>query len=62
MKTSPKPRKENDRRQQDNGPPAGWSDRRRSTERRIPEIEECAISEAEWELYFGKTDAGKTGD
>lgn len=43
----------NDRRDDDNGPPHGWKDRRRRTERRIPEIEEQVISEDEWLLYFG---------
>lgn len=42
-----------DRRDEDNGPPNGWKDRRRRTERRIPAIEEQTISEAEWALYFG---------
>lgn len=44
-----------DRRQHEIGPPRGWKDRRRTTERRIPEIEECEVSEAEWLLYFGST-------
>jgi len=42
-----------DRRDEDNGPPNGWKDRRRRTERRIPAIEEQTISEAEWARYFG---------
>ena len=42
-----------DRRDEDNGPPHGWKDRRRRTERRIPAIEEQTISEDEWEQYFG---------
>lgn len=42
-----------DRRDIDKGPPAGWADRRRSTERRLPDINESDISEADWEMYFG---------
>lgn len=34
-----------DRRKRDNGPPAGWKDRRRSPERRLPEVEEISIEE-----------------
>lgn len=44
-----------DRRIRDYGPPAGWRDRRRTTERRIPNVEEQVISEEEWLLYFGTT-------
>lgn len=42
-----------DRRQEECGPPQGWKDRRRRTERRMPEIGECEMSEAEWLAYFG---------
>lgn len=42
-----------DRRQDELGPPSGWKDRRRRTERRMPEIGECEVSEAEWLSYFG---------
>lgn len=42
-----------DRRSAELGPPHGWRDRRRRTERRIPAIEETEISEDEWLLYFG---------
>lgn len=35
-----------DRREQENGPPAGWSDRRHAVERRLPEVGEASI--AEW--------------
>lgn len=41
-----------DRRDEDLGPPAGWKDRRRTTERRIPSVEEATISEDEWLAYF----------
>lgn len=61
MKTRPTQRNTNDRRQQDNGPPKGWRERRRAPERRIPELEECTISEADWLLYFGKTADAKVG-
>lgn len=46
-------RASSDRRNEDNGPPNGWKDRRRRTERRIPAIEEQTISEDEWARYFG---------
>ena len=42
-----------DRRIQDLGPPAGWAERRKRVERRIPVIVEMEVSESEWELYFG---------
>jgi len=55
-------RSQADRRQDDIGPPSGWKDRRRSTERRIPAIEECEVSESEWLMFFGKPAApGTTG-
>lgn len=44
-----------DRRVSESGPPHGWRDRRRRTERRIPEISEQEISDAEWESYFGSS-------
>lgn len=34
-----------DRRKRDSGAPAGWKERRRSTERRLPEVEEISIEE-----------------
>lgn len=42
-----------DRRQEELGPPQGWKDRRRRTERRMPEINEFVVSESEWLSYFG---------
>lgn len=42
-----------DRRNDDKGPPAGWTERRRSTERRLPALNELEISESEWQMYFG---------
>jgi hypothetical protein len=47
-----------DRRLEELGPPSGWKDRRRRTERRIPEIGVCEVSESEWLHYFGGV--GKT--
>ena len=44
-----------DRRQDEVGPPSGWKERRRRTERRIPELDECEVSESEWLAYFGGT-------
>lgn len=41
-----------DRRKADNGPPAGWSERRRSVERRLPEVEEGVVSHEVWSEYF----------
>lgn len=42
----------NDRRDEDQGPPEGWRERRRHAERRIPQIEEQVLSEEEWSQYF----------
>ena len=42
-----------DRRNDDKGPPSGWTERRRSTERRLPALNEFEISESEWQMYFG---------
>lgn len=48
-------RNASDRRMDDElGPPSGWRERRKSTERRIPQIEEQALSEEEWSLYFAQ--------
>lgn len=38
-----------DRRKDDLGPPSGWRERRRTVERRLPEIVEDAVSHGEWE-------------
>jgi hypothetical protein len=43
-----------DRREEDIGPPAGWRDRRRHVERRIPQTEEVEVSDEEWATYFVK--------
>lgn len=41
------------------GPPLGWRDRRRSVERRFPEVIETSLSLFEWQEYFAawKNDA-----
>lgn len=46
-------RDRHDRRVIDAAPPPGWKDRRRNAERRIPELVEQEVSEADWALYFG---------
>lgn len=38
-------RKSDERRQEDIGPPAGWKERRRAVERRMPGVEEVEMSE-----------------
>lgn len=48
-----KTRAAQDRRDDDLGPPEGWKDRRRHTERRIPSVEEQDMTETEWLSYFG---------
>lgn len=57
MHTTSNRRQQIDRRQDEIGPPAGWKDRRKTTERRIPAIEECEVSESEWLMFFGKSPA-----
>jgi len=37
-----------DRRSSDIGPPLGWRDRRMTAERRLPIVQEDALTEAEW--------------
>ena len=41
-----------DRRQEELGPPHGWKERRRHTERRLPEITEFLATESQWQMYF----------
>lgn len=48
-----KPRASQDRRQHEGEPPRGWKERRRSTERRLLQVEEHEVSDSEWEMYFG---------
>ncbi|MGV0951941.1 MAG: hypothetical protein ACOYB3_14825 [Azonexus sp.] len=52
MKYSRNKRSGEDRRDEDCGPPSGWSERRKSVERRRPEVRE--ISFAEWIAYMRK--------
>ena len=53
MTNSQERRNRLDRRIIDCAPPHGWKDRRRTAERRIPEIVELDVSDAEWAQYFG---------
>jgi hypothetical protein len=46
-------RAQSDRRQRDVGPPDGWGERRRRTERRLPAAEEAAMSADEFARLFG---------
>lgn len=48
-----------DRRQDDFGPPAGWRDRRRHAERRLPELREFVLSEIEFLFYFGRKERSR---
>ena len=43
-----------ERRRRDVGPPAGMAERRLLAERRMPQVAERRISEAEWRIYFGR--------
>lgn len=45
MKNQNDKRKGKDRRTDDQGPPDGWRERRKSVERRLPEVEEIPFSE-----------------
>ena len=44
----------NDRRHTDYGPPSGWRERRRRTERRLPTLAEEELSESQFLIYFGE--------
>jgi hypothetical protein len=59
-----KVRASHDRRDDDQGPPSGWKERRRTAERRIPSVEETDMSETEWLSYFGSVEpkAPATGE
>ena len=46
-------RQNEDRRKADLGPPVGCDERRTHSDRRLPTVEECAISDTEWEQLFG---------
>lgn len=45
-------RRGEDRRKEDKGPPEGWTERRRSVERRLPVVEEMTIPHSLWQEYF----------
>ena len=47
-------RARNEQRLYDAGPPHNCCERRRRAERRLPEIEENVIPDAEWEKFFGR--------
>lgn len=57
MKTTEQRVSPDDRREVDQGPPAGWRERRRRVERRIPEATEVEVSESEWQALFAKRPA-----
>jgi len=44
----------NDRRHTDYGPPSGWRERRRRTERRLPTLAEEELTESQFLIYFGE--------
>lgn len=48
-------RKHKDRRVRDYGPPEGWTERRKQSERRLPEVKEAELSADDFEKYFGGT-------
>jgi len=53
-------RQRNERRHSEYGPPKGCCERRRRTERRLPELVEATISDSDWEKLFGQTAATST--
>jgi hypothetical protein len=55
MSASSNRREKQERRHTEAGPPAGWRERRRSVERRLPSVEETEISETDWHAYFVAT-------
>ncbi len=52
-------RQQDDRRLKDSGPPRGWRERRRSVERRLPEVEEGGFRLHEWYVHLADFLAGK---
>lgn len=48
-----------DRRRRDAGPPFGCAERRVIAERRLPKLEEHAMSDDEWRVYFGSVRSRK---
>jgi hypothetical protein len=53
-------RQQNERRHSDYGPPQGSCERRRHTERRLPELVEATISDSDWEKLFGRIPVAST--
>ena len=54
--TKEKQQREAERRELENGPPCGWKERRKSVERRLPEVQLDDISE---EQFFAELLAAK---
>ena len=52
-RTSEYKERQPDRRILESGPPAGWAERRRRVERRLPIAEEAEVSAEDWERFFG---------
>jgi len=48
-------RKNKDRRVRDYGPPKGWAERRKQSERRLPEVAEAELSADHFAKYFGSS-------
>lgn len=53
MSATKERRTRTDRRVVDMGPPPGWSERRKTAERRLPTAEEAALSADDFARYFG---------
>jgi hypothetical protein len=63
MLNDPERRVRFEQRQRDIGPPKICAERRKKAERRMPNLEEAEMSDAEWQLYFGNTQkAGAPND
>ena len=60
MAVSIERRKRSDRRLRDYGPPQGCGERRRRTERRLPELVEATMSDSDWERLFGRIPVATT--
>ncbi len=60
MKKANDKRRLGDRRDREDGPPLGWKERRRSVERRKPEVIEASL--AEWEAALVSRAAAATGE
>ncbi len=60
MAVSIERRQRSERRHSDYGPPQGCCERRRRTERRLPELVEATISDSDWEKLFGRIPVAAT--